>query len=202
MTFFKRTVLINVGMGSDEPFLSLAPINTTFNEIKGKIEKGDLLIFEGGVDISPSIYGEPKHPQTQHSNESRDLKEGAAYETARAKKIAMLGICRGAQLFTALEGGKLDQHVSGHLSAHSIDTYDGKHFEVSSCHHQMMIVPPSGQLLAWSNNLAKKGNNKEPEIVFYPEANALAIQSHPEWMPIDCSFNVYCRHLITTLLKA
>lgn len=187
-------------MGSDRPFDNMCEANLRYTEGM-EFRKGDVLVFEGGVDISSRLYGESPHPHTQHSNDSRDRKEALAFHQAAEAKIPMIGICRGAQLFTALLGGKLIQHVGGHLQDHLIHTDTDKSFEVTSCHHQMMV--PQGikhDLIAWSKDVSKTGNQKEPEIVFYPEVRALAIQSHPEWMPTWCPFVVYCRQLVSTLL--
>lgn len=200
MVYFKRLILLNVGMGSDRPFDEMCKANLRYAEGM-EFHKGDVLVFEGGVDISPRLYGETSHPQTQHSNDSRDRKEAMAFHLAVEAQIPMIGICRGAQLFTALLGGKLVQHVGGHLQDHEIFTNTDKNFTVTSCHHQMMV--PDGikhDLIAWSNCVSHPKAKKEPEIVFYPEVKALAIQSHPEWMPNECPFVVYCRQLVSNLL--
>ena len=208
MTSFNRTVLLNVGMGSDRPFHSLAEEHTTWAKIKGGLKKGDLLIFEGGVDISPSLYGELPHPQTQYANKNRDALECHVFDLARSLEIPMVGICRGAQLFTALLGGRLIQHVNGHLSDHKIvcnypkdSDSPAQYFQVTSCHHQMMVPPKEHVLIGWSDGISSPTAKFEPEIVYYPQAKALAIQSHPEWMDEYDPFVVYCRTLVNTLLK-
>jgi len=191
-------------MGSDRPFLSL--VEDEFKVNYGgtgfeAFQKGDVLVFEGGVDISPLLYGEKPHPQTQYANRGRDQQEAWAFNQAVKHKIPMIGICRGAQLFTALLGGKLIQHVNGHLRDHEISTNDEKNFTVTSCHHQMMV--PDGikhSLLGWSNGVSSPKATQEPEIVFYPEVKALAIQSHPEWMHEEDPFVKYCQQLVQNLL--
>jgi len=199
-SLFKNLVLLNVGMGSDRPFLELCEDRIRY-EPDRTLKKGDLLVFEGGVDISPRLYGERPHPQTQHANNARDIKEAQAFHDAVELGIPMIGICRGAQLFTALLGGKLIQHVNGHLQDHQIITNEGKLFHVTSCHHQMMV--PTGikhELLGWSNGVSSPTAEKEPEIVFYPEVKALAIQAHPEWMSNEDPFVAHCRTLVSNLL--
>ena len=210
MKSFKRLVLLDVGMGSDRPFLPLIEDENVVSwsqSLKEGLKEGDILVFEGGVDIDPALYGEKPHPQTQYANKKRDATEIAAFEAARRKGLPMIGICRGAQLFTAILGGKLIQHVHGHLQDHEITVDDPndaftQNYLVTSCHHQMMVPPKEHVLIGWSNAVSSPTAKLEPEVVYYPQAKALAIQSHPEWMNINDPFVVYCRSLVNTLLGA
>ena len=60
-------------------------------------EEADLIQFTGGADISPELYGEPRHPKT-YPNPLRDRKEELEFRKWVDKK-PMVGICRGAQLW-------------------------------------------------------------------------------------------------------
>ena len=125
----------------------------------------------------------------------------------------MIGVCRGAQLMTAFAGGRLIQHVTGHHAPHGMVTSDGEVLSTTSCHHQMMYPwEVEHELLAWSvenrSNVYLDGGNKiikemadfrEPEVVFYPQLDGVAIQGHPEWS-VGSTFAEYCNSLITDLL--
>ena len=163
------------------------------------IEEADIVMFTGGEDINPALYGDVPHPTTHFSN--RDDAEVAAYKhVLNTSKPLFIGGCRGAQLLTALNGGKLIQHVVNHsgCGSHDITTVDNQVMSITSCHHQMMypydLPSEDYQLLAWSTKnlspvyytgqglLKVTEDFKEPEIVYYPKTRSLCIQGHPEWM--------------------
>lgn len=62
-------------------------------ELTDDIKKAKVILFTGGEDVDPSIYGKRKHPET-HSNLKRDLKEKEIFEKIRPNQLAV-GICRG-----------------------------------------------------------------------------------------------------------
>src|SRR5690606_33320823 len=100
------------------------------------IQNVDLVCFTGGSDWSPHLYGEEN--TASYCNEARDNFEIEGYEAV--KDLPKVGICRGGQLFTFMNGGKLVQHIDGHGSANHLvfDERIGETIEVLSCHHQMM----------------------------------------------------------------
>lgn len=54
----------------------------------------DLVVFTGGEDVSPDMYGEPHNPTTG-CNLQRDRYEQLEFNEALQRKIPMIGICRG-----------------------------------------------------------------------------------------------------------
>lgn len=146
--------------------------------------KPDLILFTGGQDINPQLYGE-SYPEI-HFTSYRDNWEVEWFNWAVDNKIPMFGICRGMQLFTALTGGKLIPHVEGHYGNHSVFTNRRKfkEFKVNSIHHQMCIPGEGILLLAWAENVAYK-DKVEPEALWFPTVRALGVQWHPEMMHIN-----------------
>lgn len=57
------------------------------------ITKADIVIFTGGEDVDPSLYGCEKH-QTTYSNIERDKAEVAEFNKVRSDQLC-IGICRG-----------------------------------------------------------------------------------------------------------
>lgn len=180
----------------------------------------DLIFLTGGADVDPSLYNERKGSQT-HVNEKRDTLERLMVRSYNY--VPKLGICRGAQFLTALAGGKLVQHVNGHSSSHSIQTSfkmapgHFKKYEMSSSHHQMMypynLPTAKFKLLAWSeyhkSTTYLNGHNNEielptaflePEIVYYPELEALCIQGHPEYSSVPDETVEFTNQLIKEFL--
>jgi carbamoylphosphate synthase small subunit len=153
----------------------------------------DIAMFTGGADVDASWYGE-KNGSRNYPDYQRDVFEIKYYKLFLELGIPMIGICRGGQLFTIMNGGKLVQH-SSHPYAHIIKTKDGEVYEINSMHHQqfLLTMPEEDyELIAWSDNISRMhlGENdidycfnedyKEPEVVFFPKTQCLAIQCHPE----------------------
>lgn len=172
-------------------------------------EKIGLVVFTGGEDVDPSIYGEKN--VSSYSNISRDEEEVALWKIARDHNIPIGGICRGAQLICALSGGRLIQDVSGHTQSHKVmwrlpagfNRLVGESPEsITSSHHQMQypwnLPSEDFEVLAWS--VSPRSNHyrmsdgtiyieyaddqlkMEPDVVWYRKTGAIAIQYHPEWM--------------------
>jgi hypothetical protein len=179
------------------------------------------MIFTGGEDVDPGRYSQKVGKYT-HSNPARDDKEFAYLYPEHQDlyfltNVPKLGICRGAQLLTVINNGKLIQHVEGHKNNEQvIETNIGSNYIISSDHHQMMnpfgLSKKEYELIAWSKNFQStqylNGSNEniklpknflEPEIIYYPYTKSLCIQPHPEWC-IGTSGSNYCYSLIKTYL--
>ena len=109
-------------------------------EMTDKIEEAQVVVFPGGADINPELYGFEEHPRTYYSK-SADERDLAAYKKMNKDQLAV-GICRGAQFLCAMNGGKLVQDVKGHSigKTHQIYTIQRPQIELHaiSLHHQMM----------------------------------------------------------------
>lgn len=185
------------------------------------IQGCDAVVFWGGQDINPAIYGQKPHPTNQADLQisSRDQFEMQAMAYCKANNIPMIGVCRGAQLMCAVAGGTLVQHCTGHQTDHpiTIEVMPNvlKTIRATSAHHQMMNPRGSDhKVIAWSTNrrsnyyqgqgvldeIDEMLEEPEPEIVYFPELNGLAIQGHPEWVKQDDDFAVLCNNLIRQYL--
>jgi putative glutamine amidotransferase len=71
----------------------------------------DGLIFSGGADLDPELYGQEAHPETSGVAEGRDRFELALLEGALARDMPVLAICRGSQVLNVARGGDLVQHL-------------------------------------------------------------------------------------------
>jgi len=174
-----------------------------------KLTKNNILILWGGDDIATEIYNEqPKHHYSPYKKSTRDKLEIALFNQAVELNIPIIGICRGAQLITALTGGKLVQHIENHDGTnHTINTYDGKTFSTNSYHHQMMQPTEESKLLAWATTTTGINSNGEfttyekvPELVYFPKVRALGIQGHIEWSSMPNNYFDYIENHIETLL--
>ncbi len=171
----------------------------SLSRLQAEIKTIDLICFGGGQDISPALYGHRRVGSSGPANPSqRDLFEREVWKIAQTHKTPVLGICRGAQLVCALSGGALLQDIAGHAKAasHPVTTNDGQQLALSSYHHQMMypndvkhelvawVVVPNPELRGYSFDQTKiqlVDFLKEPEVVYFPDTNAVSIQAHPEY---------------------
>src|SRR5262249_42728911 len=71
----------------------------------------DGVLFSGGSDLDPAVYGADAHPQTSGVREDRDRSELALLTAALARDMPVLAICRGSQVLNVALGGDLEQHV-------------------------------------------------------------------------------------------
>lgn len=69
------------------------------HKLVDSVEEADLVLFTGGEDVDPSLYGKKKHPTT-FSNLDRDLKEKEIFDSIKPNQLAM-GICRGLKIMMA-----------------------------------------------------------------------------------------------------
>ncbi len=68
------------------------------------------IIFTGGPDLSPALYGEEPHERTV-TRPPRDAAEMLLLRAALDADLPTLAICRGMQLMSVAYGGRLYQHL-------------------------------------------------------------------------------------------
>ena len=159
-----------------------------FKQVKNVIE-ADILLLTGGEDVHYSFYANSDSEEFEgnHYNIERDMREILMYQTALSNNKKILGICRGAQLICTQTGGTLVQDMN-HPSKHRIVDVLGNVVGVTSSHHQMAMPPSNANILGFTRLTGSSFHGKgyknleiDVENVWYPEENALGIQSHPEW---------------------
>lgn len=79
------------------------------------LEGLDGLIFTGGLDVQPELYGAERHPLTDAPRPDRDEWELALFRGAEERRMPVLAICRGLQLVNVARGGTLHQHLPDDL---------------------------------------------------------------------------------------
>jgi putative glutamine amidotransferase len=128
---------------------STAAVEETLDAVDG-------LVFSGGADIDPELYGHDRHPETDAAFRLRDEGELALLAAALDRDLPVLAICRGSQLLNVAHGGDLVQHlpeslghdghkdVPGAYSEHEVSVEDGtilrelvgERAAIKSHHHQ------------------------------------------------------------------
>ena len=156
----------------------------------------DGIMFTGGSDVDPALYGESPHPTT-HVKPERDTAEMMLMRAAIAEGLPMLGICRGLQLMAVAYGGRLHQHLPDVLGHHGHRPLHGPKFGehavrlrpgsraagilgdavmVNSFHHQGVADP---------GRLAATGWSPEDDLIEVVEDPALPFAIGVQWHPED-----------------
>ena len=156
----------------------------------------DGIVFSGGIDVDPAVYGAERHPATDPAQVHRDAGELALLQRALERDLPTLAICRGFQLLNVLRGGDLIQHLpeqvghEGHretlgvFSEHPVEVREGtrlasiigaRHESVKSSHHQGVGRVGDGLVeTAWSEDGSLEGL-EDPAKRF-----AVGVLWHPE----------------------
>ena len=190
-------------------------------ELVDNLEDANIVIFTGGEDIDPSLYGRQKDKST-YSNIKRDKYEIEVFKQIKPSQLCV-GVCRGSQFMAIMNGGILIQDVTNHalFETHSIITKDNCVFDITSTHHQMQypynlpsedytMIAVSGERRSChyiglnDEEIYDVLDKGEPEIVLYHKKDmpkCLAIQGHPEMMRKNAPVVEWLNELITKLLK-
>lgn len=165
-----------------------------------ELEQCSGLVLSGGGDVNPVLYNRPDAVQTASEvDEKRDTFEFSVIDAALRRRMPVLGICRGTQLFNVYHGGSLmpDIEMAGYPS-HRAGTSDRRHGveivsgtslhatsgvvsgEVNSAHHQAIDRIGGGL------RIAARSTDGIIEAIEWDNAGSRApvqlVQWHPERM--------------------
>ena len=96
-----------VDLAGGRPLLvppSLEGVEETLDAVDG-------LLFTGGADLDPELYGQKPHEETFGVAIERDRAELTLLEQALARDMPVLAVCRGSQVLNVARGGDLVQHL-------------------------------------------------------------------------------------------
>jgi hypothetical protein len=142
--------------------------------------EADVIVFTGGSDVSPYIYGEEPHG-ARGCDPIRDEFEKSLFNEYPTSKIK-IGICRGGQLLNVLNGGKMIQD-HGLISGDKSMVWDcgGEYLTLRVDHHQGMIARGDIFVDSWNEEVYSEDYSFPDYAIFYSETNSLCFQPHPEW---------------------
>ncbi len=175
----------------------VVPTHGFVDDTAALVERLDGLVFSGGPDIDPGVYGQLRHPRLGPDvDRVGDEYELALLAAAAERDLPVLGICRGMQALNVSRGGTLHQHLpdrtelehnQGNASfepAHAVTVTGGSllhrltgttTLEVNSYHHQ--AIDKVGACL----QVCAVAADATVEAVWDPARRfCLGVQWHPE----------------------
>ncbi len=183
----------------------IIPLIQNQSTLKDLYERLDGILFAGGNDINPKLYGERAHPATEITSDIRDSTELELMRWALQDKKPILCICRGMQLLNVACGGSLHQHLPDVLSVidHEASTHQksGKYLA-----HQLTLIPDSRlAMILGTNNIEANSHHHQgikvlgekliacghsddsliEAIEYKTDTFAIGVQPHPEALEYD-----------------
>jgi len=160
----------------------------------------DGLLFTGGHDVEPSLYGEDPMMESVIPCPERDRTESLLLSSALEKDIPVLGICRGIQFLNVFLGGTLfqdlptqrpdglphDQKPPYDLPSHRVDLKEGSGLRellgkesimVNTLHHQAVKELGKGLI-----PMAESPDGVVEAVMMEGKKFVWAVQWHPEFM--------------------
>jgi len=149
----------------------------------------DGILFSGGEDVSPQMYGEDVLNETVEVDTLRDRSDSLLARAALAAGKPILAICRGSQLMNVLLGGSLYQDIPtqipgnvGHgATRHNIGLEQGSvlsrlygtdSLNVNSYHHQCVKALGKG--------ITVTARSADGIVEAWEAPGIWAVQFHPE----------------------
>ncbi|HBX69463.1 MAG TPA: hypothetical protein DEH25_08785 [Chloroflexi bacterium] len=199
----------------------LIPLGLPDGQLDGLLARLDGILFSGGGDVAPVIFGMEPVPQVNGVDPDRDRVEIHLIHSAVSEGLPFLGICRGLQVINVALGGTLYTHIlDQHPQALKHDYYpDWKRDHlphtvriapqsrlsailgvtepgVNSLHHQgIRDLAPELQPLAW----APDDLIEAIELPQHPFG--LAVQWHPEWLTSHAPMRALFRAFVEAAAK-
>lgn len=158
-------------------------------------EKFKLILFSGGADVNPKLYGHKSPNYLCNYSKTRDTIDIKIFKLAIKHNIKMVGICRGLQFLNVMSGGTLIHHINNHTGSlhYFISPRINKKIKVNSLHHQMVIPHKDSFIIGTTtkqiSDIYFGDNDKQVdrqeldvEALYMPTINACGVQYHPEMM--------------------
>ena len=172
-------------------------------DVDALVDRLDGVCLSGGPDIDPEGYGEhDRDPQLGTTEPDLDAYELAVAQLADARKMPILGVCRGVQTLNVARGGTLHQHLGDHrqtepgrVPTHSVRIDPDSRLarvlgvteaEVNSFHHQAAARLGGGlRAVAWAPDGTVEGLESEgPELYLGVQWHAESLVESPEHLAL------------------
>ena len=191
----------------------LLPLTREPEQLAALLDEVDGLLFSGGGDVDPLLYGECQHLNIGKVTPERDHMElPLARMAAERTDVAVFGICRGFQVLNIALGGTVWQDIPSEypdhpilhrqqspstFPSHEVTVTPGSRLygmigaektPVNSHHHQAVRVPGKGMTVT---ACAPDGIIEASELTDHPFY--VGVQWHPErlWTTDPASMRLF-----------
>lgn len=177
----------------------ILPLEAKGTDAGQLVELCDGILFTGGQDVDPVLYGQEVLEFCGERCEGRDKLEQALFREALRADLPIFGICRGMQFINVMMGGTLYQDLPSQRGVglshrmkppydarwHDVELVEGsplrellgeERIGVNSCHHQAVrdLAPGLEAMACAADRIV--------EAVYCPDKYFLqAVQWHPEF---------------------
>ena len=199
----------------------LVPLGLPEDSLRDMLARLDGILFSGGGDIDPGIYGAETTPEVKSVDPDRDRVEIQLVRDVVSDGLPFLGICRGIQVINVALGGTLYTHIADQhpqalehtyypdwprdYLAHIVEVAPESHLaailgtttpETNSLHHQgVRDLAPGLRATAWTSDELIEAFEL-PEHPF-----GLAVQWHPEWLTVHAPMRALFRAFVEAAVR-
>lgn len=193
------------------------PLEAENEDLQQFVSLLDGILFTGGPDVHPFLFGEETHAHCGEVSAKRDSLELALLRLAMEKKMPILGICRGIQLINIGLGGTIYQDIpiqfhqnfpvahkqpfSYSIPSHTVSVVSetklaeicqSPKIRVNSMHHQAVKDPAPGCIVS---GIGPEGLTEALEMPDYPFL--VGVQWHPEhlWKEDPAASNLFIQFI-------
>ena len=141
------------------------PFHTDHSLIPQIVDALDGILFIGGNDMDPSLYGEKWHPKAVRMDEARQNFELALIAEVEKRRLPTLGVCFGSQLMNVHRGGSLHQFLpdvsrEGAIEHRRVDTNQPPPKHAVNVDTNSMLGKAIGKTQIQANSYHKQSANK------------------------------------------
>jgi putative glutamine amidotransferase len=157
----------------------------------------DGVVFGGGGDLDPALFGGRPHDAVYGVNRERDAFELALMRASLARRLPLLAICRGLQLLNVVRGGTLHAHLPEAVG----EEVCHRESQQGHTHHPVRVAPDSRLaaiygadelvIASWHHQAVEKLGSELRAVAWAPDGTVeavedparpelLAVQWHPE----------------------
>lgn len=116
----------------------LLPYRTDLALIPDYADLIDGILFSGGDDLDPALFGESRHASAVPIDPDRQRFELALIAEIERRRLPALGVCLGSQLMNVHRGGSLIQFLPDHARAEPLEH---RHCGDNSYRHTVGLEP-------------------------------------------------------------